>query len=147
MALVPLIQPPIMRALTTDAERVIEMKQLRVVSQTEKIIFPITLTILIGLMLPSAAPLLGMFCFGNLLKESLVATSDSFSKLPKQNIPNKGAADGSIKPINMVRVIGKIIFSVCDTTLNCFISITLSASVVSALIIGGWIKGTNAMYE
>jgi len=73
MALVPLIQPPIMRALTTDAERVIEMKQLRVVSQTEKIVFPITLTILIGLMLPSAAPLLGMFCFGNLLKESLVA--------------------------------------------------------------------------
>ena len=73
MALVPLIQPPIMRALTTDAERIIEMKQLRVVSQTEKIVFPITLTILIGLMLPSAAPLLGMFCFGNLLKESLVA--------------------------------------------------------------------------
>ena len=64
MALVPLIQPPIMRALTTDAERVIEMKQLRVVSQSEKIVFPITLTILIGLMLPSAAPLLGMFCFG-----------------------------------------------------------------------------------
>jgi len=73
MALVPLIQPPIMRMLTTDAERVIEMKQLRVVSQTEKIVFPICLTILIGLMLPSAAPLLGMFCFGNLLKESLVA--------------------------------------------------------------------------
>ena len=86
MALVPLIQPPIMRALTTDAERVIEMKQLRVVSQTEKIVFPITLTILIGLMLPSAAPLLGMFCFGNLLKESLVA--DRLSEVAQGSLIN-----------------------------------------------------------
>jgi oxaloacetate decarboxylase beta subunit len=72
MALVPLIQPPIMRALTTDKERVIEMVQLREVSQTEKIIFPITLLLIVGLLLPSAAPLLGMLCLGNLMKESLV---------------------------------------------------------------------------
>ncbi|MDC0598599.1 sodium ion-translocating decarboxylase subunit beta [Gammaproteobacteria bacterium] len=70
MALVPLIQPPIMRALTTEAERQIEMTQLRPVSQTEKIIFPLSLLILVALFLPSAAPLLGMFCFGNLMKES-----------------------------------------------------------------------------
>ncbi len=72
MALVPLIQPPIMRALTTDKERVIEMVQLREVSQREKIIFPISLLLIVGLLLPSAAPLLGMLCLGNLMKESLV---------------------------------------------------------------------------
>jgi sodium ion-translocating decarboxylase beta subunit len=72
MALVPLIQPPIMRALTTDKERVIEMVQLREVSQTEKIVFPISLLLIVGLLLPSAAPLLGMLCLGNLMKESLV---------------------------------------------------------------------------
>ena len=72
MALVPLIQPPIMRALTTDKERVIEMVQLRKVSQKEKIIFPISLLLIVGLLLPSAAPLLGMLCLGNLMKESLV---------------------------------------------------------------------------
>ena len=72
MALVPLIQPPIMRALTTDKERVIEMVQLREVSQKEKIIFPISLLLIVGLLLPSAAPLLGMLCLGNLMKESLV---------------------------------------------------------------------------
>ena len=72
MALVPLIQPPIMRALTTDKERVIEMVQLREVSQTEKIIFLISLLLIVGLLLPSAAPLLGMLCLGNLMKESLV---------------------------------------------------------------------------
>lgn len=69
MALVPLIQPPIMRALTTEAERKIEMKQLRQVSQREKIIFPQILLLLVGIFLPDAAPLLGMFCFGNLMKE------------------------------------------------------------------------------
>jgi oxaloacetate decarboxylase beta subunit len=72
MALVPLIQPPIMKALTTDKERVIEMVQLREVSQKEKIIFPISLLLIVGLLLPSAAPLLGMLCLGNLMKESLV---------------------------------------------------------------------------
>lgn len=70
MALVPVIQPPIMRALTTEAERRIEMKQLRHVNKVEKIVFPLTLLLLVGIFLPSAAPLLGMFCFGNLMRES-----------------------------------------------------------------------------
>ena len=69
MALVPLIQPPIMKALTTEDERKIVMKQLRPVSQVEKICFPVTVLVLVALFLPSAAPLLGMFCFGNLMKE------------------------------------------------------------------------------
>ncbi|BAS68222.1 MAG: sodium ion-translocating decarboxylase subunit beta [Gammaproteobacteria bacterium] len=70
MALVPLIQPPIMRLLTTEKERQIKMVQLREVSQKEKIIFPIMLLMLVALLLPDAAPLLGMFAFGNLMKES-----------------------------------------------------------------------------
>ncbi|OUU76141.1 MAG: glutaconyl-CoA decarboxylase subunit beta [Methylococcaceae bacterium TMED69] len=70
MALVPLIQPPIMKILTTEKERSIVMLQLRDVSQTEKIIFPLLLLGLVALLLPSATPLLGMFCFGNLMKES-----------------------------------------------------------------------------
>jgi sodium ion-translocating decarboxylase beta subunit len=70
MALVPLIQPPIMRALTTPAERKIKMEQLREVSRREKILFPLILLVLVALFLPSAAALLGMFCFGNLLRES-----------------------------------------------------------------------------
>lgn len=69
MALVPIIQPPIMRLLTTQKEREIEMTQLRAVSQKEKIFFPIMLLLLVALMVPSAAPLLGMFCFGNLMRE------------------------------------------------------------------------------
>ncbi len=69
MALVPMIQPPIMRALTNDAERKIVMTQLRIVSKREKIVFPIVILILVAMFLPSAAPLLGMFCFGNLMKE------------------------------------------------------------------------------
>ncbi|HHX35737.1 MAG TPA: sodium ion-translocating decarboxylase subunit beta, partial [Gammaproteobacteria bacterium] len=70
MALVPLIQPPIMRALTTPAERSIVMSQLRPVSQVEKIVFPLVLCLLIGMLLPDAAPLVGMFAFGNLMRES-----------------------------------------------------------------------------
>ena len=69
MALVPLIQPPIMRALTTPEERAIEMVQLREVSRRERIAFPIMLLLLVALLLPDAAPLLGMLCFGNLLRE------------------------------------------------------------------------------
>ncbi len=69
MALVPLIQPPIMRALTTPEQRAIEMRQLRPVSKTERILFPLLLLLLVALLLPSAAPLLGMFCFGNLMRE------------------------------------------------------------------------------
>ena len=70
MALVPVIQPPIMRLLTTKKERSIRMTQLRTVSKTEKIVFPIAVTLLVSLLLPSAAPLVGMLMLGNLLKES-----------------------------------------------------------------------------
>ncbi|MBA59949.1 MAG: glutaconyl-CoA decarboxylase subunit beta [Gammaproteobacteria bacterium] len=69
MALVPIIQPPIMKLLTNEAERKIEMKQLRDVSRNERIVFPLLLLVLVALMVPSAAPLLGMFCFGNLMRE------------------------------------------------------------------------------
>lgn len=82
MALVPIIQPPIMKALTTEEERKIKMVQLRTVSQKEKIIFPIVVTIFTVLLLPSAAPLIGMLMLGNLIKESgvvpkLVETSQN----------------------------------------------------------------------
>ena len=70
MALVPLIQPPIMRGLTTKKERAVVMKQLRPVSRTEKIFFPIFVTLLIALIVPSAAPLVGCLMLGNLMKES-----------------------------------------------------------------------------
>jgi len=70
MALVPLVQPPIMRALTTAEERSIVMTQLREVTKLERILFPLVLVLLVGLLLPSAAPLLGMFCLGNLMRES-----------------------------------------------------------------------------
>ncbi|MEX0603075.1 MAG: sodium ion-translocating decarboxylase subunit beta [Marinobacter sp.] len=69
MAMVPMIQPPIMRALTTQKERAIKMSQLRPVSKKEKIIFPLVVLIAVALFLPDAAPLLGMFCFGNLMRE------------------------------------------------------------------------------
>jgi sodium ion-translocating decarboxylase beta subunit len=69
MALVPIIQPPIMKALTSSEERKFEMRQLRDVTQREKICFPLMLILLVALFLPDAAPLLGMFCFGNLMKE------------------------------------------------------------------------------
>ena len=70
MALVPVIQPPIMKALTTEEERKIKMQQLRPVSKTEKIIFPISVIIVCAILLPSATPLIGALMFGNLLKES-----------------------------------------------------------------------------
>ncbi|WP_156493578.1 sodium ion-translocating decarboxylase subunit beta, partial [Oleiphilus sp. HI0125] len=69
MALVPVLQPPIMNALTNAEERKIQMVQLRPVHQLEKILFPIAVLILVALFLPDAAPLLGMFCLGNLMKE------------------------------------------------------------------------------
>lgn len=69
MALVPIIQPPIMKALTTEEERKIEMAQLRTVSKREKIIFPLAVLMLTMLFLPTATPLVGMFCLGNLMKE------------------------------------------------------------------------------
>ena len=70
MALVPLIQPPIMKLLTTEKERQTVMKQLRHVSKIEKILFPLILLMITILLLPAATPLVGMLCFGNLLKES-----------------------------------------------------------------------------
>lgn len=86
MALVPLIQPPIMRALTTEDERKIEMQQLRTVGNTEKIIFPLMLVILTALLLPSAAPLVGMFCLGNLMNASGVV--DRLSKTAQNELIN-----------------------------------------------------------
>lgn len=70
MAMVPLIQPPIMRLCTTEAERRIVMKQLRPVGRVERIIFPVAATVVIGLLVPGAAPLMGMFMLGNLFRES-----------------------------------------------------------------------------
>ena len=70
MALVPLIQPPIMKMLTTKSERLIRMKQLRKVSSKEKIVFPLLLVLMMAMILPSSAPLMGMFALGNLMRES-----------------------------------------------------------------------------
>jgi sodium ion-translocating decarboxylase beta subunit len=75
MALVPIIQPPIMRLLTSETERNIEMAQLRVVSKREKILFPLAVLLSTILFLPTATPLVGMFCLGNLMKESGVINS------------------------------------------------------------------------
>ncbi len=86
MALVPLIQPPIMRALTTETERKIKMVQQRHVSQREKVIFPLLLLLLVAFLLPDAAPLLGMFCFGNLMKECAVV--DRLSNTTQNSLIN-----------------------------------------------------------
>ena len=86
MALVPVIQPPIMRALTTKAERRIKMKQLRPVSKTEKILFPIIVTVFVSLMVPSAAPLIGCLMLGNLIRESGVA--ERLSKTVQNELMN-----------------------------------------------------------
>ncbi len=86
MALVPIIQPPIMRALTTKKERMVVMEQLRTVSKRERIIFPLIVTLLVTLLLPPAAPLIGMLMLGNLLKESLV--TDRLSKTAQNELIN-----------------------------------------------------------
>ncbi|MCD7741799.1 MAG: sodium ion-translocating decarboxylase subunit beta [Ruminococcus sp.] len=86
MALVPIIQPPIMKALTTKKERSVVMGQLRTVSKTEKILFPILVTLVIALMIPSAAPLVGMLMFGNLLKES--GCCDRIAKTAQNELMN-----------------------------------------------------------
>lgn len=86
MALVPLIQPPIMRLLTTEKERKVRMTQLRTVSKTEKIIFPIAVTVIIALLVPSAAPLVGMLMLGNLFKESGVV--DRICKTAQNELMN-----------------------------------------------------------
>ena len=86
MALVPVIQPPIMRALTTEKERKIQMKQLRVVSKREKILFPIIVAIIVSLILPSAATLIGCLMLGNLMKESGVV--ERLSKAAQNELNN-----------------------------------------------------------
>ena len=86
MALVPLIQPPIMKALTTKEEREIVMEQLRPVTKKEKIIFPIVVTVFVSLILPSAASLIGMLMFGNLLRETMV--TDRLSKTAQNELMN-----------------------------------------------------------
>lgn len=86
MALVPIIQPPIMKALTTKKERAVVMEQLRPVSKLEKIIFPVIIVVVISILLPDAAPLVGMLMFGNLLKESGVC--DRLSKTAQNELMN-----------------------------------------------------------
>ena len=86
MALVPVIQPPIMKALTTDKERKIKMKQLRPVTKTEKILFPIIVTIFVSFMVPSAASLIGCLMLGNLMRESGVV--DRLSKTVQNELMN-----------------------------------------------------------
>ena len=127
MALVPLIQPPIMKALTTENERTISMVQLRNVSQKEKIVFPIMLFLLVGLLLPSAAPLLGMLCFGNLMKESLVV--DRLSDVAQNSLINivtiflglsvgsKLAADKFLSPETLgILILGMVAFAIGTAT-------------------------------
>jgi len=121
MALVPLIQPPIMRALTTPEERLIEMAQLRVVSRREKVIFPVVLLILSALLLPSAAPLIGMFCLGNLMRECGVV--ERLSKTSQNELINivtiflglsvgsKLSAQGFLRPETLgILLLGAIAF-------------------------------------
>ncbi|MGI6049613.1 MAG: sodium ion-translocating decarboxylase subunit beta [Acetivibrionales bacterium] len=86
MALIPMIQPPLMRLLTTKKEREVKMEQLREVSKTEKIVFPIVVTVLCILLLPSVAPLIGMLMLGNLLKESGV--TERLSKTAQNELMN-----------------------------------------------------------
>lgn len=86
MALVPVIQPPIMRALTTKEERRIEMKQLRPVKKVEKIVFPIVVTVFVALLVPDAAPLIGALMLGNLMKESGMV--DRLSKTAQNELMN-----------------------------------------------------------
>ncbi len=86
MALVPVIQPPIMKALTTKAERRIKMKQLRPVTKTEKILFPVIVTVFVSLMVPSAAPLIGCLMLGNLMRESGVV--ERLSKTVQNELMN-----------------------------------------------------------
>jgi sodium ion-translocating decarboxylase beta subunit len=122
MALVPLIQPPIMRALTNEEERLIEMAQLRHVTRLEKILFPGILLLLTAMLLPSAAPLVGMFCLGNLVRESGVV--ERLSKTAQNELINivtiflglsvgsKLSADQFLRPETLgILVLGALAFS------------------------------------
>jgi carboxybiotin decarboxylase len=123
MALVPLIQPPIMRALTTRRERAIEMRQLREVSRRERIVFPLLLLLLVALLLPAAVPLVGMFCFGNLMRECGVV--DRLSDTAQHSLINivtiflglavgsKLAADVFLVPSTLgILVLGVVAFAI-----------------------------------
>lgn len=122
MALVPLIQPPIMRALTTEEERLIEMAQMRHVGKLEKIIFPLVLLMITAALLPSAAPLIGMFCMGNLMRECGVV--ERLSKTSQNELINivtiflglsvgsKLSAEAFLRPETLgILVLGAIAFS------------------------------------
>ncbi|MBQ2967828.1 MAG: sodium ion-translocating decarboxylase subunit beta [Clostridia bacterium] len=123
MALVPIIQPPIMKALTTKKERAIVMEQLRPVSKTEKIIFPIAITVIVSLILPDAASLVGMLMLGNLMKESGVV--DRLSKTAQNELMNivtiflgitvgaTASGDVFLKPDTLgILVLGLVAFSI-----------------------------------
>ena len=127
MALVPIIQPPIMKALTTESERKIKMVQLRKVNKIEKIFFPITLLILCILVLPDATPLVGALCFGNFLKES--GAVDRLSDTMQNSLINivtiflglavgsKLAADKFLAPETLgIIIIGLVAFSLGTAT-------------------------------
>ena len=86
MALVPIIQPPIMKALTTKEERMIKMEQLRPVSKIEKLIFPVLVTMVVSFLVPDTTPLIGMLMLGNLFKESGV--TDRLSKTAQNELMN-----------------------------------------------------------
>jgi len=122
MALVPLIQPPIMRALTTPEERLIEMTQLRHVGKQEKVIFPLILLALTAALLPTAAPLIGMICLGNLMRESGVV--ERLSKTSQNELINivtiflglsvgsKLSAQAFLRPETLgILILGAIAFS------------------------------------
>lgn len=125
MALVPIIQPPIMKALTTKEERGIVMDQLRVVSKIEKILFPIVVTIIVSLLLPSSVPLVGMLMLGNLIKESGVA--ERLSKTAQNELLNivtiflgvtvgaTASAESFLKPTTLL-IIGLGLVAFCFST-------------------------------
>ncbi|MBV1951583.1 MAG: sodium ion-translocating decarboxylase subunit beta [Cycloclasticus sp.] len=123
MALVPLIQPPIMRALTTEAERKVEMKHLRHVSKKERILFPLTILTVVILFLPASAPLIGMLALGNLMRESGVV--DRLSSTAQNELINivtiflglsvgsKLSADKFLTPETLgILVLGMVAFSI-----------------------------------
>lgn len=127
MALIPLIQPPIMKALTTKKERQVKMKQLRTVSKTEKIIFPIVVTVLCVLLLPSTAPLIGMLMLGNLFKESGVC--DRLSDTAQNSLINivtimlgvtvGATADGEqFLQLRTIKIVFLGLFAFCFSTIG-----------------------------
>lgn len=127
MALVPIIQPPIMKALTSKSERQIKMKQLRHVTKAEKIIFPLAVFTLCILLLPTATPLIGMLMFGNLLKECLVtdrlsntaqnALMNTVTIMLGLSVGSKMQADIFLKPTTLgILVLGLIAFTIGTAT-------------------------------